>query len=88
MRRPMTAFGMLHFLHNLQMGPISWSVTLKQTRKTCQGQTVQPIGPNKLELYIRASQKSLPESSICLFGPNKLQRYIRPSQKARQRQTL
>ncbi len=36
----MAVFPTLHFIHNLQIGPISSSVTLQYTRTACQGQTL------------------------------------------------
>jgi hypothetical protein len=33
-------FTTLHFLHNLQIGQISFNVTLQQAGNTCQGQTL------------------------------------------------
>jgi hypothetical protein len=38
-------FTTLHFLHNLQMDPISKNVTLHQAGKACQGQAFKPFGP-------------------------------------------
>ncbi len=40
-----TIFTTLHFLHNLQMRPISASITQLEVGKACQGQTLQLIGP-------------------------------------------
>ncbi len=43
-RHPGFVFTTLHFLRNLQMGPISQSITLQQVGKTFQGQICQLIG--------------------------------------------
>jgi hypothetical protein len=34
-----------YYLWNLQMGPISYSVTLNKSEKICQGQALKLIGP-------------------------------------------
>jgi hypothetical protein len=40
-----TIFTTLHFLHNLQMSPISASITQQEVGKACQEQTLKLIGP-------------------------------------------
>jgi hypothetical protein len=37
-------FTTLHFIHNLQLGPMSLIVTLHYVAKACQGQTLQFLG--------------------------------------------
>ncbi len=39
-----TEFTTLHFIHNIQIDPISWSVTLRYAGNACQGQTPKLIG--------------------------------------------
>ncbi len=41
---PVTIFRKHHFLHNLRIGPISLTVTLKDTEKACQGEKFRILG--------------------------------------------
>ncbi len=44
-RAPASVFTTGHFLHNLQMCPISYSITSDKSGKVCQGQTLQLSAP-------------------------------------------
>ncbi len=70
---PSTVCTTLHFLHNLQMGPIRQSVTLDQFGKSCKFQTLQLIGS-----ICKTSGSYLQRSIffVTYKWPNKLECYI------------
>ncbi len=61
---PGAVFTTLHQLQILQMGPISQSVILHLTEKTCQGQTLYLIGPIR-KLKRKGSVVDMAPAEIC-----------------------